>query len=86
MRTIFATSVDVDFQLYREETVDIFAYEKFVGTSTVDHITHYESRLLIGLGTHAAGPQVRPSRYRIGGYRTLTLLFRNSLLPTNIYK
>ena len=68
MRTIFATSVDVDFQLYREETVDIFAYEKFVGTSTVDHITHYESRLL-NRSWHtrswSPGPTVTISNWRL---------------------
>ena len=86
MRTIFATSVGVELQLWKEET---FACDKFVGKSTVDHITHCAKTLLVGLGTPAAcpgDPKVRPSRYEIGGYRTLTLLFRSSLLPTNIYK
>ena len=67
MRTIFATSVGVELQRWKEET---FAYDKFVGTITVDHITHYAKTLLVGLGTPAAclgGPKVRPSRYKIEG-------------------
>lgn len=54
MRTIFATSVDVELQLWKVETVEPFACDKFVGTNTVDHITHCAITLLIGLGTLAA--------------------------------
>ena len=67
MRTIFATSVAVELQLWKEETVEPFACYKFVGTSTVDHITHCVNALLVGLGTTAAGPEVRLSRYKIEG-------------------
>ena len=59
-----------------KKRLEPFACDKFVGTSTVDHITHCVNTLLVGLGTTAAGPEVRLSRYEIEGYRTLTLLFR----------
>ena len=46
MRTIFAMSVDVELQLWKEEIVEPFACDKFVGTNTVDHITHCASTLV----------------------------------------
>ena len=86
IRTIFATNVDVELQLWKEEIVEPFACDKFVGIITVYRITHCANTLLVGLGTLAAGRQVRPSLYSSGGYRTLTLLFRHPVLSTNIYK
>ena len=63
MRTIFATNVDVELQLWKEEIVEPFACDKFVGINTVYRVTHCANMLLVGLGTHAAGRQVRLSRY-----------------------
>ena len=48
MHTIFATTVDIELELWLMEVVKLFACKKFVGTSTANYKGHCASPSCLG--------------------------------------